>query len=115
VKLAIVRALLGDVVVKNEHPTVTLRDIQVLRLDVTMTDSLRMQVLKTSQHLLEHVFCHFLRVQVVRLLGQVIQELLAFNVLHHHVDLAFTLVVKMLNVARDVWVLAKLFEHLGLL
>ena len=86
-ELSILSFLGRNIEVQDEDTLISLGDEQVLRLDVSVADSLLVQILKTGHNLLENVFCHLFCVFMLRLRSQVIEDLHAVDILHHEVDL----------------------------
>jgi hypothetical protein len=62
----------------------------------------RVQVVNGLEHLPEHVFGHLLRVLSLRLLCNVVENLLALDVLHDLVNFALELIVEKFEAADDV-------------
>lgn len=108
-ELSILPFLGSDIEVQNKDTLISLGDEQVLWLDISVADSLFVQILEAIHNLLENVFCHLFCVFMLRLRSQVIEDLHAVNVLHHEVDLVPERVIEVLDSLDDVTV-AKLLD-----
>lgn len=106
--------LCSNVEVQDENTTIGLRDEQILRFDIAMTDTLLVQIVKAGHDLLKDILGHLFGIDVPRLSGQVVQDLHAVDIVHQDVDLLLLRIVEVLKGFDDVFVI-QLLNHLGLL